>query len=323
MASARASAARCCSPRAAGPGPAGLVGGCRARRAALPCGGGACRDVAPASSAGSSTLSATVMFESRLKNWNTKPMWRRRSSAQCGGGQAVHALPVAARSRRWSLVPARRAGAAGWTSRPGRTHDRDELADPDLDVHAAHGLRGDAVGTVNLGQRGRPQQAGPSTPSAPCDPSTPSVPPDPSSRGPVGSRLRPGQLTPAPPRSAPASSGPPPGARWHPRSAAGRWCRRARYLPAVRSGPAAGRDSCRRCFLIGSIRSASPAMRGEEELVEELVADPRALARPLDPDGERVAARRRQLVTRLFGLVACSTSSLRTSPSCSRRFRVT
>lgn len=36
----------------------------------------------PASSAGSSTLSATVRLETRLKNWKTMPMWLRRSTAQ-------------------------------------------------------------------------------------------------------------------------------------------------------------------------------------------------------------------------------------------------
>src|SRR5208282_947078 len=38
-------------------------------------------------------------------------------------------------------------------------HDGDELADGELDVHPPDGLHRDPVGTVNLHQLGRPQQA--------------------------------------------------------------------------------------------------------------------------------------------------------------------
>ena len=41
----------------------------------------ACFGVVPPSRAGSSTLSATVMVDSRLKNWNTKPTCLRRRTA--------------------------------------------------------------------------------------------------------------------------------------------------------------------------------------------------------------------------------------------------
>ncbi len=41
----------------------------------------ACRRDAPASWAGSSTLSSTVRSSSRLKNWKMIPMWRARNRA--------------------------------------------------------------------------------------------------------------------------------------------------------------------------------------------------------------------------------------------------
>ena len=53
---------------------------------------------------------------SRLKNWKTMPICRRRSTAQRALAQRVDALP-ASRSRRCRGVRGRRAGAAGWTSR--------------------------------------------------------------------------------------------------------------------------------------------------------------------------------------------------------------
>ena len=69
----------------------------------------------PASSAGSSTLSATVRLAIRLKNWNTKPTSLRRS-----------------RARRASLAPARR---SPWTSTSplvGRSSPPSRLSSVDL-----------------------------------------------------------------------------------------------------------------------------------------------------------------------------------------------
>ena len=74
LASARASATRCCSPPDSRAGAAPALSAMPSSASSSSRRFLACRGVAPASSAGSSTLSATVMLDSRLKNWNTKPM---------------------------------------------------------------------------------------------------------------------------------------------------------------------------------------------------------------------------------------------------------
>jgi hypothetical protein len=48
----------------------------------------------PESSAGSSTFSSTLSVGIRLKNWNTKPMWSRRSSVRSRGPRRESALPA-------------------------------------------------------------------------------------------------------------------------------------------------------------------------------------------------------------------------------------
>ena len=80
--SARAMATRCCWPpdTRLGTEPASSArprSSSSSRRRAR-----ASRGDSPASRPGSSTLSATVRLAIRLKNWKTKPTWRRRSSAQ-------------------------------------------------------------------------------------------------------------------------------------------------------------------------------------------------------------------------------------------------
>ena len=93
FARARARATRCCSPPDSRDGAATAL-------AAIPSSSRsssrrlrACLGLAPASSAGSSTLSATVMVDSRLKNWKTKPTCLRRSTAHADGDSPSTRLP--------------------------------------------------------------------------------------------------------------------------------------------------------------------------------------------------------------------------------------
>ena len=178
LASARASATRCCSPpdSRAGAAPALSVmpssASSSSRRLPAPAAA-----VAPASSAGSSTLSATVIVDSRLKNWNTKPTCRRRRTAQVGRGQPVDPLAAQPDLAAGGGLEAAENVQQGGLARAGRPHDGDELADGELDVHPADGLHRDAVGPVDLHELGvrsccadlaEPATAGPRPRAAPA-----------------------------------------------------------------------------------------------------------------------------------------------------------
>ncbi len=91
----------------------------------------------PAITAGSTTFSSTVMPSSRLKNWNTMPMWlapHARELVLVAAGDRLAgdrdlALVGDVESR--DEVQQRRLAAAR------RPHDRDELARRDVEVDAA------------------------------------------------------------------------------------------------------------------------------------------------------------------------------------------
>ena len=91
----------------------------------------------PAIIAGSTTFSSTVMPSSRLKNWNTMPMWRRRiraSSSSVLPGDRLAGdddLAVVGGVETGDEVEQRRLAAARGA------HDRDELAGASVEVDAA------------------------------------------------------------------------------------------------------------------------------------------------------------------------------------------
>lgn len=221
---ARASATRCCSPPDSSPGiersrpsrPSSASSSARDARAAF--------GEAPASRAGSSTLSATVRLETRLKNWKTTPMLRRRRTAQRASRYSstrsppIHSFPLSGRWRppmRWSRVdfPAPE-GPVTATNSPGRT------------------------------DRSTPRTACTGTPS----PWWVLVRPSARTMGSAGVADPPGtpgaaavvasSLIPAPPGSVPASRGRPAGAAWRPRSAVGRSCCRGPPPRPAWTGPA-------------------------------------------------------------------------------------
>ena len=139
-ASARAIATRCCWPPEScdglwprrSPRPTRAISESTAARSGL----------RPAIESGRRMFSSAVSIGSRLKDWNTKPMWRRRSLVSC-------LSPISVMSCAADLhAPVRRAVEPGEQvherrlARARGAHDGGELADGDLERDAAQRVHG-------------------------------------------------------------------------------------------------------------------------------------------------------------------------------------
>ena len=238
----------------------------------------ACRGVAPASSAGSSTLSATVMLRQQVEELEDEPDVPAAQDRPAGLDKPSTRCP---RSQISPLV-------AG--SSPPSTCSRVDLPEPDGPMIATNSpsatsrstprtrLHRDPVGAVHLDQLAGPQQGW----------------------APPGS-LGADRLTRVPPGIVPASRGPPAGAAWRPRSAAGRGCPPGRRRPAARSGQRI-RPRVMPALRVDQLHPVGqPRHRRQDQLDEELIADPRPVARLVDPGAQCLTARRGQLVDALVG----------------------
>ena len=220
FARARARATRCCSPPDSRDGavsalavmPSSARSSSRRLRA--------CRGVAPASRAGSSTLSATVIVDNRLKNWNMKPTCLRRSTAQAEADSPSTRCPR-------SQISPRVAG-----SRPPSTCSSVDFPEPDGPMIATNSPTPTSRSTPRTASTGTPPVL--YTLTSPRGRSSAGT----SSGGPVcgdwpvlaGSGAA--GLKQAPPGSVPASPGLPAGAGRPPRPAAGPPGSRGPCLPA-------------------------------------------------------------------------------------------
>ena len=100
------------------------------------------------STSGRSTFSSAVSIGSRLKNWKTKPMWRRRSFVSSLSFERRDLDPVDLDRALGAAVEAGEDVHQGRLAGARRAHDGGEMAARDLERDAAEGVDGGVAGAV-------------------------------------------------------------------------------------------------------------------------------------------------------------------------------